>query len=440
MDLLVNTVQKFIAACGSPTPHLIAFSGGLDSHVLLHLFAASRLLHPIQLRAVYINHGVSPHAEQWALHCADICKNLNIDFTKYHIVNKNISSSPEVSLRQLRYEQFTQLLAPKDILLTAHHQEDQAETVLLQLLRGAGPKGLAAMPSLKTLGNGLHGRPLLSLTRADLRQYAIHHELCWIEDESNTNTNYTRNFLRHEVLPILTKRWPRVAKTLARVADNCAQSQQVLDSVIQPDLALIQGKKPHTLSIKKLQQFDLNKQIHLLRAWLLQCNFSLPSAKKMQQLVKDVLEARCDKMPYLAWRDVEIRRYRDDLFCLPVSAKRNSHQKMIWNLSESLSLQNGMLLQAKSIKGSGLRADISEVTLHFRIGGETIQLPGRTHHHDLKKLFQTWGVPPWQRDQIPLAYVNDQLAAVVGFCVADQFVARGDECGWSLSTDPKTIT
>ena len=436
MDLLVEAIKKFVITHGLDRVYWIAYSGGLDSHVLLHLFATVRSIYPIKLRAIYINHGISTHAAHWALHCAAVCSDLQIDFTEHSISvtadQKNVFS-PEDSLRQLRYQCFAELLAPDDALLTAHHQDDQAETVLLQLFRGAGPKGLAAMPRIKSFAQGLHGRPLLDFTRRDLKTYAKQHHLQWVEDESNACVHYTRNFLRHDVLPILLQRWPAITKTLARTADHCAQTQQIIESIIDHDMTDVQGATSRTLSVEKLLRLPQNKQAHVLRTWLLQFNFPLPSMTKMQQLLHDVLLARDDKMPCVAWRGVEIRRYRDELFCLSTLAAQDAAQSFHWNLSEPLCLMNGTMLQATLARGQGLHADIQQVSVRFRQGGEKLRLPGRAHHHDLKKLFQGWGVPPWQRNRVPLIYVENQLAAVVGFCVAQDFVVRDQQQGWLLA-------
>ncbi|MEO8400820.1 MAG: tRNA lysidine(34) synthetase TilS [Gammaproteobacteria bacterium] len=433
MDSLFNAVKQFALTQGFDHTYWIAYSGGMDSHVLLHLFAKLRAMYPIKLRAVYINHGVSLQAEKWAEHCAGVSAELGVDFIQQKIsTEKPVLSSPEDSLRQSRYHIFSELIQPNDFLLTAHHQDDQAETVLLQLFRGAGPKGLAAMPRVKSFARGFHARPLLALTRLDLKKYAEENQLCWVEDESNTDVNLTRNFLRHEVLPILAKRWPTVGKTLARVADHCAEVQQFIELDIQPDLVDVQGQRENTLSVKKLLVLDQNKQRQLVRAWISALDFPLPSAAKMQQLILTILPAREDKMPYMSWRGVEIRRFRDDLFCLPKLVQHNPAQIISWKLHEPMMLANKNCLNAIPVKGQGLRAEIKQVSVRFRQGGEVIRLPGRKHHHDLKKLFQQWNVLPWLRDRIPLIYVDDCLAAVVGFCVSEEFVVQDQQEGWLL--------
>lgn len=325
-------------------------------------------------------------------------------------------------------------------MLTAHHQDDQAETVLLQLLRGAGPKGLAAMPALKPFAQGWLGRPLLSFTRAQLTKFAEQHALQWIEDESNTNTHFTRNFLRHDIMPLLRKRWPEVSNTLARVAENCAQAQQILDDVAEQDLQTLQGSSANTLSITKLRDKDVVSQRHILRAWLNQLNFPLPSAVKLKQIQQDMLYAREDKLPHFSWRGIELRRYRDDLYAMPKLPSNVAQQDRDWDLAQTLVLPNIGTLSTTLTQSMGLRCDITKVNVRFRKGGETLRLPGRSCHHELKKLFQDWGIPPWQRQRIPLVYVEDQLAAVVGYAVSEDFSAgKGDE-GWLLRLETQTLS
>ncbi len=426
MDLFNNTIHELLHNYGLDRTYWIAYSGGLDSHVLLHLMARM----PVRLQAVHINHGVSPHAVQWAEHCARVCQALNVNLVQHTLTNQNVNPahSPEDQLRQSRYQVIAKLLQPHDILLTAHQQNDQAETVLLQLVRGAGPKGLAAMPRVKPFAAGLHVRPLLDFTRADLINYARAHQLQWIEDESNGDETFTRNFLRHQIMPLLINRWPSVTHTIARSAEHCATTQEFIDNTTQQLLLEVMGTQAETISVKKFLQLPSYQQNHVLRAWILRANFPLPSSAKMQQILQTILHARADRIPHVAWGDVEIRRYRDDLFLLCGLEKNFKHQVIEWNFAENLLLPGVGQLRAVQAQ-QGFRRDIPTVTVRFRQGGETLRLPGRKHHHDLKKLFQQWGVPTWLRDRVPLIYVENTLAAVVGFCIADTFQ---DEIGWQL--------
>ncbi len=434
MESLFDCVKKFFLAQGFDRTYWVAYSGGLDSHVLLHLCAELCAIYPIKLRAIHINHGLSPNATAWSTHCENNCRDLQINLTQKSINAKaTTGKSPEDIARLRRYEIFAELLMPNDFLLTAHQQDDQAETVLLQMLRGAGPKGLAAMPQIKAFARGFQARPLLDFTRAELQSYAEQNQLCWIDDESNTNVSFTRNFLRHDVIPILKKRWPTVTNTLARVAENCAEAQQLLDLISANDLAAVKGSEPNTLSTKKLLALDSARQRQVLRAWLNELHFPIPSVLKMRQIQENFLLARADKLPHIVWADVELRRYRDVLYAMRCLPLHDATQVVAWNLQQPLELTSGGVLQAKRVKGQGLLANISAVSVRFRQGGEQVRLPGRRCHHELKKIFQEQGILPWQRERVPLIYVGDQLAAAVGIFVAESFIAQGNEEGYLLS-------
>jgi tRNA(Ile)-lysidine synthase len=414
MDKLLNEVKDFCLSEGIDKTYWIALSGGLDSVVLLNLFAALRPLFPLNLNAVYIHHGLSPNADHWAMHCDTICSKLNIHFHIHKVhVDLTLDQSPEEIAREQRYRVFATLLKQNDVLLTAHHQDDQAETVLLQLLRGAGPKGLSAMPKIKSLGLGLHARPLLHFSRDDLKKYAEQHALSWIDDESNTNTDFSRNFLRHEILPLLKQRWPSIATTLSRTATHCSATQQIVDDILLDELNHCGGNVKGTLSVKKLLAFSPNKQKLLLRAWLSEHEFILPSAQKLQQIQLDMLQARSDKMPHITWGDVELRRFRDDLHVMQRLSEFDPTQRYTWNMDQPLFIKGLGLLECPT---SHLLA--KQVEVRFRQGGETIKLRGC--HHSLKNLFQEWNIPTWQRDRIPLIYWEDKLCIILGYAITDE--------------------
>lgn len=406
MDSLVECVTQFIETHGQDRKYLLAYSGGLDSHVLLHVLATVR---PLDLQAIHVNHHVNAKATEWAEHCRDVCAELNVDFVQAALVSSSKRlSNLEEQLRQHRYHLFENHLETNAILFTAHHQNDQAETILLQLCRGAGLPGLSAMPRVKLFGKGFHARPLLDFTREDLLRYANHHQLKWIEDESNLNPQWTRNFLRHAIMPVLTKRWPTVTRSLARAAEHCADAENFIATTVEPSLKELAGTLPDTLSVKKLLLLDQSAQRHALRAFIYRKKYLLPSQVKMQQILQTVLLARADKMPCVNWGNVEIRRYRDNIFLMPALQPHDPKQIFTWNLLNSLTLPGIGILDASP-------RHIQHVTVRFRQGGEKICLPGRKHHHELKKMFQIWGVPPWMRDRVPLVYIENKLVAVVGF-------------------------
>jgi len=422
---LFETIRQFISEQGVERNYWIAFSGGLDSQVLLHLFAEVRSVLPLSLRVIHVNHGLNSQADKWVLQCEQRCRELNINFiTKKISIQLNKGESLENAAREVRYAVFSEFIKDDDIIVTAHHQDDQAETLLLQLLRGAGLKGLAAMPMIKPFAKGFLARPLLNYTRDELKKYAEQNKLSWIEDDSNASQNFTRNFLRQEIFPLLKKRWPNVAEVFSRSALHCAEAQAMLDEIVEKELASIQGSQPNTLSVKKLLQQGLAQQKYLIRAWLGQQGFSLPATVKMKHILQDMLHAGADKQPMVAWPGVELRRYRDDLFAMLPLSDHDAGQVLVWDLKNPLSIQGVGILATKSVQGNGLNpALLKNVTVCFRQGGEV------GGHHALKKYFQEWGVLPWMRDRVPLVFVDGELVAVPGRWVARKYAAAGHEGG-----------
>ncbi len=427
MELLFNSLKELCRDLEKT--YWIAYSGGLDSHVLLHSLSQLRNAYPLKLYAVYINHGISKYANAWGFHCERVCRGLQIDFLQRKIsIPLYPGQSIEEAARAHRYAVFSELLHANDFLLTAHHEDDQAETVFLQFLRGAGPKGMAAMPLIKPLGKGFHARPFLNVRQFQLKTYAESEKLRWIEDDSNDHRHLTRNYLRHEVLPLLKKRWPTVSKTMARVAKHCADADDLLSGIGRDDLAKVMDPVTKRLSLKKLLELNPSRQILVLRIWLQHLQFPLPSHVKMQQILQNFLKAGSDKVPLIRFANVELRRYRDEIYAMKALLPHDPKIKYTWDLQSPLSIPNlGVITVDKKI-GSGIR-EMQNITIRFRKGGEVCKLQGRTCHHDLKKLFQQWGVPPWQRARIPLIYVEEELVSIVGFYVDERFVAKENAYG-----------
>lgn len=433
MALLFNAIETFVLARGFAPTYCLGYSGGLDSHVLLHIFAKLSKKYPIKFRAIHINHNLSSNSYSWDKHCENTCYSLQVEFHHFTVdLSNTTDSSLEEAAREKRYAIFSKLISKDDILLTAHHQNDQAETVLLQLFRGAGPKGLSGMPEIKKFGDGYHARPLLNFSREELVEYATREKLVWIDDESNKNVNFSRNFLRHEIIPDLSLRWPTINKVVARVAKHCAEAQEIIESVAKEDLPLVRGSNLKVLSIKKLLNLVVPRQKQVLRLWIEEQNYPLPSSIKLNQILNELFIANEDRFPLITWKNVELRRFRDELYIMEVLASHNSKQIYPWEMSTPLDLPGVGLLRATKKRGLGLRTEIKDVTIRFRQGGEVCRLPGRQCHHSLKKLFQHWNIPPWLRARVPLIYVNDILVGVVGFYLADDILADKDESGWEM--------
>lgn len=452
MDTFLRKFSHALTSLPEVGRYLLAFSGGLDSHVLLHALVQIRQqlppvsLHPEGIKvcstpaiiALHVHHGLHADADSWTRHCQQICAELQVEL---RVLTVNAAAdrgvSPEDAARIARYEALHAQMQEGDGLLTAHHQEDQAETLLLQLLRGSGPHGLAAMPRYASAGPALHMRPMLGMTRDEIREYAQLHQLQWIEDSSNEDTGYDRNYIRHEILPALRQRWPAVAATLSRSATHCADAAGLIDERAREDLAGLRGAEADQLSISSLLQLQEVRCRNLLRAWLEGLGLPLPSTAHMQHILQDVLHARADATPVVRWPGAEVRRYRDILYAMPPLTVHAAGQLLEWDVTRSLQLPGlDLALRLEVLERGGLDPGLlsgRRVMVRFRTGGERCQPAGRQGTHDLRKLFQELGIPPWRRQRIPLIYVDDVLAAVAGLLVCEQFRASDGQHGvWPL--------
>lgn len=394
----------------------IGFSGGLDSTVLLHnIVNQSSVASNIQ--AIHVHHGLSKNATAWQQHCQHVCDALHIPLIVKQ-VEINRKANIEEEARIARYEAFASVLADDDCLLLAHHQDDQAETLLLQLLRGAGIDGMAAMPITKAWTKGECLRPFLHQSRKTLEAYAQQHQLTFIDDESNTNTTFARNYLRHEILPLLREKWPNAVESIARSARHCQDAQLNLKALATLDCAALEKD---TLDLTCLTTLSQSRVSNVLRVWLQNNDVRLPSFKILNRLIQEIILARGDATPLVQWGNVEVRRHQQTLYLL--KTKNSSPAAVRWlSFPQSLQLSDGRYLRA-SVAKEGLKVPLeSNVYVRFRQGGESFYWHGQTKQ--LKKLFQQWKIPLWQRDSIPLIYINDDLAAVIGHAISDHYFSR----------------
>ncbi len=326
----------------------------------------------------------------------------------------------EAAARKARYAVFEQLLEKSDCLLLAHHLNDQAETLLLQLARGAGINGLAAMVEVKQYARGVLARPLLQQSRQSLKDYAQLHQLKWIEDESNRNLTFSRNYLRHQVIPLLQKRWPAIISKLADTSKHCQQAQANLDDLARIDCPALDGPLAKELPLAGIKALKPARISNVLRVWLKMNQIRLPSAPTFNRLIHEVIEASSEANPQISWDDIIIRRYQETLYVVS-NLKPILPTFYSWpSFPEPLDLgeERGCLLATPVVKGLVIPAQ-SKVEVRFRQGGELFRWHGQTKQ--LKKLFQEWQIPPWLRDHIPLLYVDDQFASVVGYAISDIF-------------------
>lgn len=406
---------------------LIGFSGGLDSTVLLHALAVGQ---PARVRAAHINHGLHPDAASWQKHCAQFAQALGVEFHARGVhVPLDSDSGIESAARQARYAAFGELMRPGETLLTAHHADDQMETVLLALLRGSGVDGLAAMPRCQSFGIGWHVRPLLDFTRQELRHWAVAHGLRWLDDPSNTQLRFDRNYLRSRVVPLLRERWPSAAHALSRTASHLGEASALLDELAERDLAA--AALGPCLRTDVLRSLDGARRRNLVRYWLRSCGARVPSTRKLAALEHDMLMAEDDRTPCVQWDDVEVRRHRRLLYCMrkPLGDAVMNFE-WHWQSPVALSAAPGVL-RAEIAHGRGLDpASLPpRLWIRTRVGGERIHLPGQEHHRELKKLLQEANVLPWWRDRLPLLYADDTLIAVADLWIDRAFAATKDQPG-----------
>lgn len=435
MAFTADRLYQVLSGWSRPVRYRVALSGGLDSTVLLHALAALRERLDVPLAAIHADHGLQPDAADWVAHCTALCAGLAIPLDTVQLrLEPQPGQSTEAVAREARYAAFAAALQPGERLLTAQHRDDQAETVLLQLLRGAGVAGLAAMPALAGLGPGSLGRPLLAFDRAELEAYAREQGLEWVEDPSNADLDYDRNYLRHEVMPRLRARWPAAAATISRSAGHCAAADQALRALAAGDLELCR-LSGHRLAIYPLLQLPPERRNHLLRAWIARAGLPLPPAHKLARILDEVIPARPDAEPLVAWPGAELRRYRDALWLTPPLPPAEPDWLADWDGTAPLALPAG-LGQLRTVPGPGgidpLRWRDGRKTVAFRREGLACTPAGRQGSRPLKKLFQELDVPPWLRERVPLLFIDGELAAVADYVVCAPFAAadQGLQPAW----------
>lgn len=432
-----DIINEIVTCCSKLTAGKrvwVAYSGGIDSHVLLHILAQSSHPQLENVAAIHVDHGLHKDSNVWSRHCADIAAGLNIEFIALQAEVSNIESlGMEAAAREARYQALQHALTANDVLLTAQHQEDQAETLLLQLFRGAGPKGLSGMAGQFTLGETHTFRPLLNVSQTEIVDYAITYQLDWIDDPSNVETRWNRNYIRHKLWPDIIERWPSAAKTLSRSAALCAETTELLDELAEQDLGLLDvDGTTASLSISPLLELSLARCRNALRHFITQQKLALPSRINLQRIIDEVCLAKQDSNPIVAWSGVEVRRYQQRLYFMKPLSLHDTDTVIKVNDFENLSLQDGRVIEWVNFKQKETKAlSISaEITLRFRQGGEKIKPQGEAHHKSLKHLFQQWCIPPWQRDRIPLIFCDDKLVAVIGYCISDSYTVNDGHRGY----------
>ncbi len=437
LDYLKETLHVHV----KPSSHLIvALSGGIDSVVLLD--ALVRYSKPMQftLSATHVDHGISENSAYWGDFCSQLCdaKNIPISITRLKVKNKP-GKSLEAVARDARYQVFNRLAA--DYIVLAQHQDDQAETLLLQLLRGAGVKGLAAMPIIRAQASDTAPqilRPLLQVSRHEIEDYATQNQLSWIEDESNENTLFNRNYLRHEIFPQLEKRYPSCKTTFTRTSRHLAEASVLLDELAMLDIKdCSQGKK---IQIDLLSKLSFSRAKNLLRFAFSQQSVTLPSTAKLENLLHQLLSSCSDTNLKIPLDNLEIRCYKGAINIIP--KKPASHEKLIyiWQGEEQLTLNhlNGSI-NFERTKNAGInlqKLTQQPVAIRLRQGGEHIQPDSKRPRRSLKNLLQEAAIPPWERCVIPLLFSGEQLVWVPGIGIDCEFQVLPGEFGLNPTWQP----
>jgi tRNA(Ile)-lysidine synthase len=409
---------------------VLAFSGGLDSCVLLHLLVQLRSELRFDLCALHVHHGLSPNADDWVRFCEKTCVALGVPLRVVRVDVVVKGAGIEAAARHARYQALFEVEA--DFIVLAHHQDDQAETLLLQLFRGAGVKGLAAMAAEDRRRRLL--RPLLDVSRRELMQYATAHRLDWIEDESNLDRRYDRNYLRHELLPLIEARFKSVSKVLARTAGLMAESAALLDDLAQIDATctgLSATENRQRLPLGCLQKLALPRARNLLRWWLSLNQLEMPSAARLAEMLDQLLSARDDAaISIKLGADAYLKRYRDAVY-IDCRCSRAPFS-LLWSGQPEIELPDGSRLIFEKKIGVGLacaRLGVEKLRIASREGGERFKPDASRPTRTLKHLLQEANIPPWERQRLPLVYLDDELAMVPGIGVAANLQPQPHEAG-----------
>ena len=415
----LDQLAQRIASEAQITGLVVAYSGGVDSHVLLVCAEQWCQQHSsTPLRAHHVDHGLQAQSGVWAQHCERICVQLQVPFTLTRVVVETADgSSPEEAARHARYAALRGCLRRGEILLTAHHVDDQAETLLLQLFRGAGVNGLASMPECTEFGTGYHARPLLQFASEDIRRFASEQKLQWIEDPSNQNPDFDRNLLRTQIMPLLQARWPSLASSIARSASHCAEAAEVGRHFARGVLG--EQVDSRVLSLRSLDTLTAAEAKVVLRYWIEYHGFRMPPAVTLSQLLRAAVTSGVTAD--ISWGDARIREFQAALYLDRIeSFEPGAPFRYEWpSTGTPLTIEEtGQVVTANDIP-VGYRTGVDSLVVCSRCGGERLQLSGHRIHKSVKKLFQECSIPPWKRNSLPFVYADGELIGIIGIGFTD---------------------
>ena len=409
--------------------YVVALSGGVDSMVLLHSMKQLPLSQPII--ALHINHQLSPNANIWQQHCQQVCDALRIPFFSRTVNVVLNGSGLEDAARTARYSEFHEFLEAGDCLLSAHHQNDQAETFLLRMVRGSGPRGLSGMPLTRQLGEGYIFRPLLNFSRVSIEDYARQHDLCWVEDESNHDESLDRNFIRKQIVIPLRQRWPAILDNMIRSAKLSRESEELSRDLAAIDLFACYAREErwgYSIALPYLKGCSRVRQKNAVRFWIEEKELPLPGQARLEKVVDTVIHASEDSNPVVAWAGIECRRFADRLYLINSQADFAPEPGYEIAAGDFMNIPGVGEISLSSDVGMGLRIQRDDhLMVRFRQGGERCKPMGRQHSQTLKKLMQEYEVPSWVRDRTPLLYINNELAAVGDFWINEGFAVSSEK-------------
>ena len=414
---------------------LVGLSGGVDSVVLLHLLHRLAVRYAWQLSALHVHHGISRNADTWAEFCAGLCERLRLPF---HLERVDIAPlrghGIEAAARKLRIDAFSR--QGSDYVALAHHADDQAETLLLQMLRGAGVRGAGAMPVLvRRAASPALLRPLLHCARSEILDYALTQDLQWVEDESNANESYPRNYLRHRVMPLLTQQFPAYRETLGRSARHFAEASELLDELACMDAG--QAFDGNAMQVAALRGLSPARARNLLRYFLHTQEAPMPQSAHLDEILRQLCDARQDAAVEVHVGDFQLRRYRDSVYLLPAAAEFDRALSLAWQGEAMLDWAPlAKRLHFSRTRGGGIsfrKLQRAPVTLRLRNGAEALRPHPAAAKRTLKNLLQQHRIPPWERARLPLLYCGEDLACVVGVAIDADYLANENEDGVLVS-------
>ena len=426
---VVSSFNDFFKVQKETVDVTIGLSGGVDSMVLLNVLYQLKTKLNLKLSAIHVHHGLSKNADNWGQVCFDECKKLGVDFSQKKI---NIDNSEgigiEASARKARYQILHQL--SNEFLVTAHHQNDQAETLMLQLLRGSGLKGLASMPSYDEERH--LWRPFLKLSRDVIEEYAKNNNIRFIEDESNKNIEFDRNFLRLEIFPKLIKRFPQTIKSLGRSADLVAEGLNLNKAIAKEDAKNYFSEDFIKLNTKIFSTLPRDRVVNLIRWWLDKNQQKMPSQKIMDQIYTQIISAKKDAQINIhISSEMSVRAYKNFLWLVKIKKEKNSYD-LIWKGEDIFELPGSGKLLFKPCLGKGIsleKVGSSILRIQNRKGGERFKPKRNQPTRTLKYLLQEMNMPPWEREFLPIIYSEDMLVAVPNYGVHHEFVTDKDKMG-----------